>query len=294
MSLPRISIITVNYKQPGVTCELLDSIHGLNYPNLETIVVDNGQIYDDSVLFKIHLPEVKVVNCEANLGFAGGNNVGIEHATGDYIFLLNNDTEINNGVIEGLLDAFQTDEKIGAVSPIIKFFDTPDKIQFAGFTEIDKITGRNELIKEKPQEALSDTPYFHGAAVMVPMEVIKECGMMPEEYFVYYEELEWSRIITQKGYKIKVANDHEILHKESVTNGKNSPFKTYYHNRNRVHFMRKGSQSFGLFLLFYLMVSVPKNILMHTMKKEWNHLKALIKATKDGLISPKYGQQIFL
>lgn len=293
MSLPKVSIITVNYKQASVTCELLDSINALTYPNLEIILVDNDQPHDNSALFKIHLPKVKVVNSKTNLGFAGGNNLGLEHATGNYILLLNNDTVITDGVIEGLYDVFKADGKIGAVSPVLKYFEAPNTIQFAGFTEIDQFTGRNEIIKEKPDTSVSGTPYFHGAAVMISKKAIEACGRMPEEYFLYYEELEWSRQMTNKGYKIKVATELEILHKESVSTGKNSPLKVYYQNRNRVHYMRKDLQGVSWFLMFYLIVSLPKNLLCHCLKREWSHTKALLIAVKDSIISPKFGQQIF-
>ena len=173
MKTPRISIITVNYKQPWVTCELLDSIKNLDYPNLETIVVDNDQHYDDSILYRHHLLKVKVINCQENLGFAGANNLGIRESTGDYIMLLNNDTEIENGVLERLIEVLQ-DDKIGAVSPVLRYFEAPEKIQFAGFTPINKLTGRNQLISKLPDASLVDSPYFHGAAVLMPRQVINE------------------------------------------------------------------------------------------------------------------------
>lgn len=292
MKYPKVSIITVNYKQPRVTCELLNSIANLKYPNIETIVVDNAQTYDDSPLYEIHLPGVKVINCKENLGFAGGNNVGINAANGEYVLLLNNDTEIENGVIEGLLRTFKENKHVGAVSPILRYFDAPEKIQFAGFTKINSVTGRNDLIQQQPPSQLTNSPYFHGAAVMIPMKVIQDCGLMPEEYFLYYEELEWSRLISEKGYAIKIYNAVSVLHKESITTGKNSPLKVYYQNRNRVHFMRKGS-NFLYFLGFFLLVSIPKNILIHSLKKEWQHVRAYVSAFKHSVISPKYGQQAF-
>ena len=212
MKAPKVSIITVNYQQPWVTCELLDSIKSLDYPNLECIVVDNGQAYDDSVLYKHHLSYVKVINSEKNLGFAGANNLGIEHAKGDYILLLNNDTEIDNGVIEALLAALE-DKAVGAVSPVLRYFEAPEKVQYAGFTAISGITGRNRMLREVPSTALIDTPYFHGAAVMLPRTVIEACGPMPEDYFLYYEELDWSVMIKKAGYQLKVCTEVSVLHK---------------------------------------------------------------------------------
>lgn len=292
MKHPLISIITVNYKQPTVTCELLDSINNLTYPNLETIVVDNAQAYDDTMLYKSHLYNVRVINAKENLGFAGGNNLGIKAANGEYTLLLNNDTVITDGVIETLLSTFQSDSQVGAVSPIIKYFDAPDKIQFAGFTEISKLTGRNNLIRIQPQAPFVETPYFHGAAVMICRRAIEKSGLMPEEYFLYYEELDWSRRIRRSGYKIKVATTVHILHKESISTGKNSPLKVYYQNRNRIHFMRQGGQSL-FFLLFFLVISVPKNVLSFSLHAEWKHLSAFWSGLKHAIVQPKFGQQAF-
>lgn len=284
-----VSIITVNYKQLQVTCELLESISKLQYPNLEVILVDNCQEGDDSAIYQSILPEVKVLNARENLGFAGGNNLGIRAASGDFLFFVNNDTELENGLIESLISRF-TSPEVGAVSPILKYFSAPDQIQFAGFTEVNSLTGRNELLKNIKAQTPYETPYFHGAAVMLKREVIETCGMMPEEFFLYYEELEWSNIIRKKGYKLLVDPAVHVLHKESVTTGKNSPLKLYYQTRNRLHFMRtKGQLNWLSFVSFFLLVSIPKNTLMLILHREWKHLKAFGKGINDGLIGKKFG-----
>jgi hypothetical protein len=291
MNKPLVSIITVNYKQAKVTCELLDSIQKLNYPNLEVIVVDNAQVGDDTNIYSNSYRDVKVINATENLGFAGGNNLGIQEAKGEYVFLLNNDTEIKNGTIETLLDCFEN-TKIGAVSPIIKYYDAPDKIQFAGFTEINTFTGRNELIHSKPENGKTlSSPYFHGAAVMIPKFVIDQCGLMPEDYFLYYEELDWSRRFVNQGFEILVCLDAEILHKESISTGKNSPLKVYYQTRNRIHFMNSQRKSSLPFLSFFILLSTPKNVLTHLFKSEFKHLKAFCKGFWDGLVLKKAGFQ---
>ena len=292
MKTPKVSIVTVNYKQPKVTCELLDSISQLSYPNLEVIVVDNAQQYDDSALYQTHYPDVRVLNVKTNTGFAKGNNLGIEAAEGDYVLLLNNDTEIQDGVIEKLLEVLK-DKRVGAVSPLLKYYDTRS-IQYAGFTEINAITGRNQLIQQTNGHPLTDTPYFHGAAVMIPKDVIRTCGGMPEDYFLYYEELDWSRLIRSSGYTLKVCSEVSVLHKESVSTGKNSPLKVYYQNRNRIHFMRKvNRKNWSLFLLYFLLISTPRHLLTHLYRRDFKHLKAFFKAFSHGLIIRKTGLQPF-
>ncbi len=290
MYQPSVSIITVNYKQPQVTSELLDSLRKLSYSNLEVIVVDNDQQYDDSPLYRIHYPEVKVINCDENLGFAGGNNVGIKAAKGDYLFLVNNDTEIIDGTIEKLVSVL-VDENVGAVSPILRYFDAPKQVQYAGFTEINPITGRNRMINQIAPTLLSDTPYIHGAAVMIPKTVIDKCGLMPEDYFLYYEELCWSRKIRKAGYQLKVCNEVHVLHKESVTTGKNSPLKTYYQTRNRLVFMNRNTNFLEgiLFKSFFILAALPINLTKFALRRQFAHFKAFQRAYKDAFVRPKLG-----
>ncbi|MCE7995413.1 MAG: glycosyltransferase family 2 protein [Roseivirga sp.] len=290
MKKPLVSIITVNYQQSRVTCELLDTIRALSYPNIETIIVDNAQQQDDTTLYRSHLPKVKVINSAVNLGFAGANNLGIKAAKGEYMFLLNNDTEIADGTLEQLLACFDG-PRIGAVSPVLRYHSQPEKVQYAGFTEINPMTGRNMIIDEVQKKRTVDTPYFHGAAVLIPKAVIDQCGLMPEDYFLYYEELDWSRIFTKKGFKLKVCTTACIMHKESVTTGKNSPLKTYYQTRNRVAFMNKHSSPLSklLFNLFFHMVSLPTNLFRYGIKGKKEHLIAFLRAFMDASVYKKAG-----
>ena len=278
---PLISIVTINYKQKAVTAALLDSIAKLSYPNLETIVVDNAQEGDDSDYYAKYLREVKVINSATNLGFAGGNNLGMKAAQGDYIFLVNNDTELSDGTIEALLEALKSGP-YGAISPVLRYYDAPEHIQFAGFTAINALTGRNSMIRELEGIALKSTPYFHGAAVMIPRTVIEDCGLMPDEYFLYYEELDWSRKIREKGYELGVCESVYVLHKESMTTGKNSPLKTYYQTRNRLFFMNseKGLLQKLAFRLFFNGVSMPVRLLRYALQGEFNHMRALVRAVR--------------
>ncbi len=284
-----VSIITVNYKQAQVTCELLESIGKLAYNALEVIVVDNGQSGDDTSLYQSVLPNVRVINSSENIGFAGGNNLGIQAATGEFLFLVNNDTELDNGLIESLLTHFE-DDHVGAVSPILKYYDHPDQIQFAGFTEINPITGANELVRKAKSSYPYFTPYFHGAAVMLRRSVVDQCGLMPEEFFLYYEELEWSRIIRSHGFELLVDPTVHVLHKESISTGKNSPLKLYYQTRNRLHFMRRnGFKNWTLFMLFFMFLSTPKQLVRSLLSREWAHLSAFSKAWTDGLLHKRFG-----
>jgi GT2 family glycosyltransferase len=263
---PLVSIVTLNYDHPEVTCQMLDSLRKISYPSIEILVVDNASPNDDPSIIYKNYPEVKFIQASENLGFAGGNNLAINQTSGKYVLLLNNDTEVTPGFLEPLVAKLEADPTIGVVSPKIKFHHTPDLLQFTVITPINRITGRSKGlgfgVKDAGQwEFDSETAYAHGAAMMVPMKVIKEVGLLADIYFLYYEELDWCLRINKAGYKIFYVHNSLVYHKESVSTGKASPTKTYYMNRSRLIFMRRNVK--GLILLiaiaYQLLIAIPKN-----------------------------------
>lgn len=282
---PLISIIILNFNQLKVTLEFLESTKKLRYRNFEIILVDNASKDDPTILVKSKFPEIILIRNEKNLGFTGGNNVGIAAAKGDYIFIVNNDTEVTENLLNELLIPFSKDTSIGVVSPKIRYFDDTRIIQYAGFTKINPITGRNKSIGDKEvDEGQYDSPgyteYAHGAAMLVKREVIEKTKGFADIFFIYYEELDWSARIINAGYKIYYQPTALIFHKESITMGKESAIKAYYHNRNRILFMRRNSKpsEFALFLIFLMLAVIPKTILKYTIRGQKEHLRNLIKA----------------
>nr|WP_298929758.1 glycosyltransferase family 2 protein [uncultured Allomuricauda sp.] len=282
---PLVSIITINYNESEVTSDLLQSIRGLTYPNYEIIVVDNASPNDNPDSIKEKYPEVNLIKSKENLGFAGGNNLGLKQAKGDYLLFINNDTIVPKGFIEPLVETLQEDKTIGMVSPKIKFHWDPTLIQYAGYTPMSHWTIRNNSIGYHQKDdgdfdRAGETQSIHGAAMMVPKSVVENVGMMTEIYFLYYEEHDWAEMVKRAGYKIYYQPKSHILHKESVSTGKFSPLKTYYISRNRILFARRNFKPFQLFisLLFQCFVSIPKNTLMFIIKREFEHLRAFWRA----------------
>lgn len=207
-SFPLVSIITVNYNHSETTMELIESLSNISYPNIEIIVVDNASPNDNPKLIKERYPRINLVESVLNYGFAGGNNLGIMRARGEYILMLNNDTVVEPDFLEPLVKKFQEHPELGAVSPKIRYYDNKNIIQFAGFTEINKWTIRNKTIGKDEVDIGQyntdrETAYTHGAAMMVPMKVIKQVGMMSYDFFLYYEEADWCLRIRKAGYKIQ-------------------------------------------------------------------------------------------
>ncbi|MEN7550718.1 glycosyltransferase family 2 protein [Rapidithrix thailandica] len=291
--IPLVSIITVNYNQPEVTCEFLASLDKSRFRNFEVIVVDNGSRLDPTAMIHQRFPEVTVIRSDDNLGFAGGNNLGLEKARGEYIFMVNNDTEITESLLDRLLEAFQSEKKVGMVSPKIKYFHHPDTIQYAGFTSMNACTGQafpiGKMEKDHGQYNQKRPTYSaHGAAMMLSRKVIDEVGKMPEVYFLYYEEWDWSTQIRKAGYKILFEGNAEIFHKESLSVGKMSTLKTYYHIRNRILYMRRNVQAWQLavFTFFLLFAIAPKALVQYICKFQPDHVSAFLRGIYWNIRTP--------
>jgi len=282
---PLVSVITVNWNNAQITCDLLQSIKDKNtYPNLEVIIVDNNSIEDPTEIFLKEYANAKVIRNNENLGFSGGNNVGIRAAKGDYFFLVNNDTEFTPYLIEGLLDIFKSFPDAGIACPKFHYYYAKGTIEYAGYSRINIFTGRNYKIGSREKDEgkynkIQQTHYAHGAGMMVSRSVIDKVGLMPEEFFLYYEELDWSEQIRRKGFKIYYQPNSLIYHKESMTTGKMSPLKTYYLTRNRILFMRRNVPlpAFSVFLLFFIFFTIPKNTFSYVIKNQKAHLRSFWK-----------------
>lgn len=279
----KISIITVNYNGYEDTCALIDSIP-INDESLEVIVVDNASKSDEAKAISQRYPLVKTIRSEKNLGFAGGNNIGIKASSGRYLFLINNDTIFKDFNTDSLIKRLEDSKSNGMVCPKIRFAWDDCPIQFAGYTPLTRITMRNRAIgfNEKDHGQHNEahpTPYAHGAAMMLKREVIEKVGMMPECYFLYYEELDWSIMITRSGYKIWYEPATTIYHKESKSTGQNSPLKAYYITRNRLLFVKRnvnGANKYMSYAYLIGMVAV-RDIIKYCIKSKFQQAKATIR-----------------
>jgi GT2 family glycosyltransferase len=273
-SKPLVSVITVNYNQSAVTCEFLESFAKITYPNTEIFVVDNASPNDNPDIIKEKFPYVNLIKTEKNLGFAGGNNVAIPYCKGKYVLFINNDTEVEKGFLEPLVDVLESDPKIGMVSPKIHYYHTPNTIQFAGFTPIHPITIRNFAIgfgeiDNGQYDVTCETGSIFGAAMLVPMRIIEEVGMMTEVFFLYYEEHDWAEHIKKAGYKIYYQGKSLVYHKESISTVKDSPFQIFYLHRGRILYARRNNKGLTklLSLAYLYLISAPKISLEFLLKK---------------------------
>ena len=281
-----LSIITINYNGLKDTCALIESIPFND--KMEVIVVDNASNNDEASEIERRFPFVNVIRSDKNLGFAGGNNMGILAAQGKYLFIINNDTIFKEFNVQALINRLESSLKIGIVCPKIRFAWGTNPIQYAGYTLLSKVTVRNKAIGfgEEDQgqyENAHPTPYAHGAAMLIKREAVEKVGLMPECYFLYYEELDWSMMFTHAGYQIWYEPKCEIYHKESQATGQNSPLRTYYITRNRLLLVKRNYPNIYKWLaLCYLLCMVfPKDLIKYAIHGHWSLLTATSRGVHD-------------
>ncbi len=284
-----LSIITVNYNGLDDTCELIDSITFSD--RMEVIVVDNGSISDEASAIESRYPHVKVVRSAENLGFAGGNNLGVKASHGDYLFFINNDTILPPDFdAETLVGRLRSAPSVGAVCPKIRFAWNDKPVQFAGYTPLSPVTLRNSSIgfgqaDHGQFDTAHTTPYAHGAAMMVKREAVEKAGLMPECYFLYYEELDWSLMIRRTGYEIWYDPVTTVYHKESQTTGADSPLRTYYITRNRLLFARRNiARPLRWLSYFYIiLIACLKDAVLNLLRRRTDLSKAVVAGVCDFL-----------
>ncbi len=282
-----ISLVTVNYNHSDLTIALIESLSRLTDLRFELVVVDNNSTvpfsYDDDLPFPM-----RVIYSDKNLGFAGGNELGMKAAVGDFLFLVNNDTEINQNFITPIIECFNSHPNLGMLSTLLRFYDT-GLIQYAGASALSKLTLRNRsfgnLEKDSSQfKGFHLTGNIHGAAVVVPRKLYNELGGMWEPFFLYYEEYDWCARFKEAGYDIGFLGDVEVLHKESASVGRMSPLKIEYMFRNRILFARRRKYRLKSLTVIYLTTIVLlRDLLKYTFSGQYNLISPLLKGAKRGL-----------
>ncbi len=288
-----ISIITINFNQAETTRQFLDSSRALVYSNYEIIVVDNAsELRFDNHIDQNQYPKARFVRSEKNLGFTGGNNLGMQEAKGDFFFIVNNDTELTPNLLNELLLPFTENDQIGVVCPKIKYFDNPKLVQYAGYNPMNMLTGTayvvgNEELDLGQFDKAGPTHFAHGCAMLVSRRVFERVGGFAERFFLYYEELDWSQRIKDAHFQIYYQPSATILHKESVSVGRKSTLKTYYMTRNRILYMRRHCSPIQrlVFYGYFMGAVLPKHLGSFLIKGQLAHAKAFARGILWNLTS---------
>jgi len=241
-TFPKIFIIILNHNGVEVIKKCLASVFKVDYPNFEVVVVDNSSQDGSFEAAKINFSKANFIQNEANLGFSAGNNVGIRFALermADYVLLLNNDTEVEKDFLTRLVNVAEADKKIGITSPVI-FNGHSRQIWFSG-GRIKWLRMKTEHEKKTSAEDSYETKLATGCAMLVRAAVFKEVGLLDEDFFLYWEDTDFSVRVRRSGFKIKVVSGAWVYHFEKSE--QNLKQKTYWLVISGLIFFKKNTSS---------------------------------------------------
>jgi hypothetical protein len=226
---PPVACIVLNWNGWRDTLDCLDALKECTYPELTIILVDNGSTDDSIARIRAAHPEILLLESGKNLGFAGGNNIGIRYALAheaDYVWLLNNDTRPAAKALAELVAKARTDARIGAVASICYYADAPSEVQAWAGTRVNLWVGyvRNSTVPRPDDwfEAL------YGASILVASAAIKNVGLLDEGFFLYLEETEFCLRLRRQGWRLAAASSSEVLHKVNASAGGNPTITDRY------------------------------------------------------------------
>jgi len=259
---PEVGIVILNWNNIELTNELLKSVRMVDYPRKHIYVVDNGSENEEGAhLRKTWAPMITLIQNPTNVGFAKGANIGVLHALTDsceLVLLINNDTIVDPLFLRNLVRVMINAPRIAIAGPLVLSFESPDRVLSAG-GGIDfkraraRLLGQGELKDEYLSMRPFDTEYVSGACMLVRASVFRKVGLLPEQYFAYFEETEFCTRVIRNGYRVVVAPCSFIWHHSDNPSLRKLPSRDKLMMRNRVLFLiRNGrlSQSLSFFVAF--------------------------------------------
>ncbi|MHC2995246.1 MAG: glycosyltransferase family 2 protein [Candidatus Atribacteria bacterium] len=294
---PLVYIVILNWNGWQDTAVCVESLLKISYPNYKILIVDNGSTDDSVKMLSEKFPNVEILQTGENLGYAGGNNRGIEKALAngaEYVFVLNNDTKVDKNFLHPLVDAMEEDKQIGITSGTVYNFDPPHTIQYVGgYFNLYKGTSHafaKNTIDRGQFNTSKEVSLPCGAAMLIRADILYKIGMINEMFFLFYEEVALSMMVKSAGYKITFTPGSKIYHKIGASGRKKYAQVSYYTIRNRIWIERMYATKlqyfvFNLYFWFYLL---PRIFAGHVLNKRFHLLKVMVKAVLNGfLLNPK-------
>lgn len=302
-NVPRVFILVLNWNSPQDTVECVESLLSITYPVYDILIIDNGSTDDSDFLLRTKYPKVRFIQTGSNLGYAGGNNVGIKYALdegAEYIWILNNDTIVQQDALSQMIKTTMSDDAIGMVGSKIFYYSDPNLIWCVGGGNFDlEHGGITSLVgcmqKDSGQfKHLKDIDYVAGTSLLCSKKLIEKIGMIPEEYFLYFEETAWNIAARKAGLRTVVAEQSVVWHKVKTGEERLNVNFVYYMTRNRFLLMRKVNPE-ALIVCMQYQYTEGKNLLLRLLNKKRygefsKYLKTILLAWWHGLVANKTGK----
>lgn len=259
--MKRVAIVVLNWNGWQDTLACVASLQALNYGDFEILVVDNGSTDDSVVQITREFPAVALLQTGANLGFGGGCNVGIRYALAkgvDYVWLVNSDATVDPQALKALVRVAEQNPALGSVGSVLFEADQPGQVQLWGGGRVNLWLGRsNHCVVPGPINFIS------GASVLLRRAALEQVGVFDDaSFFMYWEDTDLGFRLRQAGWKLAVANDSRIWHKQSASLGLGNPLLDEYATRSCVRFLRRHAPIPSVSVALMLVRMVLKRILI--------------------------------
>ena len=292
---PSISIIIINWKKYELTRNCINSVEKSSFKNFKIILIDNESQNDFSDEINKN-EKIYIIKNKNNEGFARANNQGIKYSLKngfDYVLLLNNDTLITNNLLDSLIKQSNTlNQKI--IQPLILNYDGT-KIWNAGGT-INNFFGTFKTHKKGEsftglKSNMDFTDWFTGCCVLIKSEVFNDIGYFDENFFAYYEDIDFSIRLKANGYSIAMLNDSYLKHFESASSKSNnqsegnlSPYVHYLNIRNHILLLNKHSKSFNTIgVILFQAIKILSYLIYFLIRFRFNKFKMVLKGLIDAI-----------
>jgi GT2 family glycosyltransferase len=252
-STPHVALVVLNYNGLDDTLKCLMSLRELSYPNLTTILVDNGSAVDPMEASLRIMPDLVTVRTGKNLGYAGGNNRGMEVALergAEFVLVLNNDTTVAPNIVTALVDAFASDDHLGVVGPVINYMDEPatvmtDGVEFNARPHTE-FFGRIPVEPSDRAPSLVPVDIVNGCCMMFRASALRKAGLFDESLFIVHEESDLCLRIARQGYRCAVLGQSLVWHKGSASFDRSGrKLQRYFDTRNLFILLRRHAGHVG-------------------------------------------------
>lgn len=256
---PKVGIIILHWNDYEHSSECVKSVKSLDYSNYQIYLVDNNSSNDSLARLKREFDDINYIELKNNKGFAHGMNAGINTALrekSDFVFILNNDIVVQKKCLELLVRRAICSDKNGIIVPMVYLGTNGKKIgSIGGYLNWKYGEARHfgHLENDNGQFTSKQVEFAPGSALLVKANAINQTGLIPEDYFLYSEDVDWSLKIVSKGYNIITEPKAIVWHDESASSGSQSPLKIFYYTRNTLIFMKKYSKNkqWHRFIIFF-------------------------------------------
>lgn len=289
---PSVFVITVTCNDAQNLKSFIPSLMASDYDNFSLVIVDNASNEVQQKLLDIEDANIKVLHLADNIGYAGACNAGIAYAlenNADYVFLLNNDTRIAVDAISELVNVAEKDTGVAIVGPLLLHMNHPDMIQEYGGeinvcrAEVTKYFENQKFVDTIPKQ--KQVTFIGGGISLIRADILKEIGFLDENYFLYYDEVDFDTRVSAYGYRLVVTSMAKVWHDTGYV--RLTKLRTFFAVRNRFYFVKNNNSLFRYirFNLYFAFCVFPRTFATIIAKGNYGVSMVFLLAWYNGVLN---------